>query len=244
MHTQNLRARRRQTRKFRNIFRRATKDLDPDAYRNVPNAEGSSESYTEGNPEPDESEAILSDPSYESFADAEAARQDRRNNRKNWKQNARQDNFRGNYQQNRQQNRQQQNRQQNQQRQNRNIPQQNRQQQNRQQNQQQQRQQQNKPKKNIWKQAENDAEAMNPGNLPEWDTLKTEAGICQWIERLFEGKTAEPAAEESPENFGRRRSRNAYAVRNRVRIRNAYAVRSRKDYLSRSRSRISKRVWY
>ena len=178
-------------------FSTSDEDLDPDAYRNVPDAEGSSESYTEGNPEPDESEAILSDPSYESFADAEAARQDRRNNRKNWKQNARQDNFRGNYQQNRQQNRQQQNRQQNQQRQNRNIPQQNRQQQNRQQNQQQQRQQQNKPKKNIWKQAENDAEAMNPGNLPEWDTLKTEAGICQWIERLFEGKTAEPAAEES-----------------------------------------------
>lgn len=178
-------------------FSTSDEDLDPDAYRNVPDAEGSSESYTEGNPEPDESEAILSDPSYESFADAEAARQDRRNNRKNWKQNARQDNFRGNYQQNRQQNRQQQNRQQNQQRQNRNIPQQNRQQQNRQQNQQQQRQQQSKPKKNIWKQAENDAEAMNPGNLPEWDTLKTEAGICQWIERLFEGKTAEPAAEES-----------------------------------------------
>ncbi len=179
-------------------FSTSDEDLDPDAYRNVPDAEGSSESYTEGNPEPDESEAILSDPSYESFADAEAARQDRRNNRKNWKQNARPDNFRGNYQQNRQQNRQQQNRQQNQQRQNRNIPQQNRQQQNRQQNQQQQqRQQQNKPKKNIWKQAENDAEAMNPGNLPEWDTLKTEAGICQWVERLFEGKTAEPAAEES-----------------------------------------------
>ncbi len=179
-------------------FSTSDEDLDPDAYRNVPDTEGSSEPDTEGSSEPDESEAILSDPSYESFADAEAARQDRRNNRKNWKQNARQDNFRGNYQQNRQQNRQQQNRQQNQQRQNRNIPQQNRQQQNRQQNQQQQqRQQQNKPKKNIWKQAENDAEAMNPGNLPEWDTLKTEAGICQWVERLFEGKTAEPAAEES-----------------------------------------------
>lgn len=178
-------------------FSTSDEDLDPDAYRNVPDTEGSSEPDTEGSSEPDESEAILSDPSYESFADAEAARQDRRNNRKNWKQNARPDNFRGNYQQNRQQNRQQQNRQQNQQRQNRNIPQQNRQQQNRQQNQQQQRQQQNKPKKNIWKQAENDAEAMNPGNLPEWDTLKTEAGICQWVERLFEGKTAEPAAEES-----------------------------------------------
>ena len=179
-------------------FSTSDEDLDPDAYRNVPDTEGSSEPDTAGSSEPDESEAILSDPSYESFADAEAARQDRRNNRKNWKQNARPDNFRGNYQQNRQQNRQQQNRQQNQQRQNRNIPQQNRQQQNRQQNQQQQqRQQQNKPKKNIWKQAENDAEAMNPGNLPEWDTLKTEAGICQWVERLFEGKTAEPAAEES-----------------------------------------------
>lgn len=179
-------------------FSTSDEDLDPDAYRNVPDTEGSSEPDTEGSSEPDESEAILSDPSYESFADAEAARQDRRNNRKNWKQNARPDNFRGNYQQNRQQNRQQQNRQQNQQRQNRNIPQQNRQQQNRQQNQQQQqRQQQNKPKKNIWKQAENDAEAMNPGNLPEWDTLKTEAGICQWVERLFEGKTAEPAAEGS-----------------------------------------------
>ena len=158
-------------------FSTSDEDLDPDAYRNVPDTEGSSEPDTAGSSEPDESEAILSDPSYESFADAEAARQDRRNNRKNWKQNARPDNFRGNYQQNRQQNRQQQNRQQNQQ--------------------QQQRQQQNKPKKNIWKQAENDAEAMNPGNLPEWDTLKTEAGICQWVERLFEGKTAEPAAEES-----------------------------------------------
>lgn len=179
-------------------FSTSDEDLDPDAYRNVPDTEGSSEPDTAGSSEPDESEAILSDPSYESFADAEAARQDRRNNRKNWKQNARPDNFRGNYQQNRQQNRQQQNRQQNQQRQNRNIPQQNRQQQNRQQNQQQQQnRQQNKPKKNIWKQAENDAEAMNPGNLPEWDTLKTEAGICQWVERLFEGKTAEPAAEES-----------------------------------------------
>lgn len=184
-------------------FSTSDEDLDPDSYRNRPEPEGEADAAESAREAPFDTLPI-SDPSYESFAEAEAARQDRRNGRRNWKQNSRQDNSRSAGQNPRQQN---QNRQQNrnggqnrqQQNQNRQQQGQQRFQQNGAQNPRQQnqnRQQQQQKKRPAWKQADADSEAMNPGDLPEWEALKSEAGISRWLERLFEGK---PGAGPAPE---------------------------------------------
>lgn len=52
------------------------------------------------------------------------------------------------------------------------------------------RQPQQQKKKPAWKQADADSEAMNPGDLPDWEVLKSEAGISRWLEGIFEGKSA------------------------------------------------------
>ena len=144
-------------------FSTSDEDLDPDSYRNRPEPEGEADAAESAREAPFDALPI-SDPSYESFAEAEAARQDRRNGRRNWKQNSRQDNSRSAGQNPRQQN--------------------------------QNRQQQQQKKRPAWKQADADSEAMNPGDLPEWEALKSEAGISRWLERLFEGK---PGAGPAPE---------------------------------------------
>lgn len=184
-------------------FSTSDEDLDPDSYRTRPEHEDESGADLPAAESPSETpyEPLpLSDPSYESFAEAEAARQDRRNNRRNWKQNGR-DNSRGAGQNRQQQNQNQKFQQNRNGGQNRQQQNQNRQQQNQQRFQQgggqnprqqsQNRQQQQQKKKPAWKQADADSEAMNPGDLPEWEVLKSETEISRWLERMFEGKSAE-----------------------------------------------------
>lgn len=182
-------------------FSTSDEDLDPDSYRNRPEREAEIGGEPAAGPAQETPDEILplSDPSYESFAEAEAARQDRRNNRRNWKQNNR-DNPRGAGQNPRQQNQNQKFQQNRSGGQNRQQPNQNRQQPNQQRFQQgggqnprqqnQNRQPQQQKKKPAWKQADADSEAMNPGDLPDWEVLKSEAGISRWLEGIFEGKSA------------------------------------------------------
>lgn len=182
-------------------FSTSDEDLDPDSYRNRPEREAEIGGKPAAGPAQETPDEILplSDPSYESFAEAEAARQDRRNNRRNWKQNNR-DNPRGAGQNPRQQNQNQKFQQNRSGGQNRQQPNQNRQQPNQQRFQQgggqnprqqnQNRQPQQQKKKPAWKQADADSEAMNPGDLPDWEVLKSEAGISRWLEGVFEGKSA------------------------------------------------------
>lgn len=190
-------------------FSTSDEDLDPDSYRSrpEPEAENGGDFATDSGRDAPRDPLPLSDPSYESFAEAEAARQDRRNNRRNWRQNTR-DNPRGAGQNRQQQNQKfQQNRNGGQNRQQQN---QNRQQQNQQRFQQgggqnlrqqsQNRQQQQQKKKPAWKQADADSEAMNPGDLPDWEVLKSETEISRWLERLFEGKSETGRAAETAES--------------------------------------------
>ena len=182
-------------------FSTSDEDLDPDSYRNRPEREAEIGGKPAAGPAQETPDEILplSDPSYESFAEAEAARQDRRNNRRNWKQNNR-DNPRGAGQNPRQQNQNQKFQQNRSGGQNRQQPNQNRQQPNQQRFQQgggqnprqqnQNRQPQQQKKKPAWKQADADSEAMNPGDLPDWEVLKSEAGISRWLEGVVEGKSA------------------------------------------------------
>lgn len=182
-------------------FSTSDEDLDPDSYRNRPEREAAIGGEPAAGPAQETPDEILplSDPSYESFAEAEAARQDRRNNRRNWKQNNR-DNPRSAGQNPRQQNQNQKFQQNRSGGQNRQQPNQNRQQPNQQRFQQgggqnprqqnQNRQPQQQKKKPAWKQADADSEAMNPGDLPDWEVLKSEAGISRWLEGVFEGKSA------------------------------------------------------
>ena len=199
-------------------FSTSDDDLDPDAYRNnLRDEEPRGENFGEQTQKTasaasafDEEPDPIADPTYESFAEAEAARQDRRNNRKNWKLNGR-DNFRNNRQQqqnnqrqngrdnnnfgnNRQQRNQQQNRQQlNNQRQQNN--QQNRQQQQGGARQQQQQQRNQQQKKQVWKPAETDADAMNPADLTDWSVLKSQEAISNWLAEKFDFPKAEILAE-------------------------------------------------
>lgn len=190
-------------------FSTSDEDLDPDSYRSrpEPEAENGGDFAADSGRDAPRDPLPLSDPSYESFAEAEAARQDRRNNRRNWRQNTR-DNPRGAGQNRQQQNQKfQQNRNGGQNRQQQN---QNRQQQNQQRFQQgggqnlrqqsQNRQQQQQKKKPAWKQADADSEAMNPGDLPDWEVLKSETEISRWLERLFEGKSETGRAAETAES--------------------------------------------
>ena len=190
-------------------FSTSDEDLDPDSYRSrpEPEAENGGDFPVDWGRDAPRDPLPLCIPSYESFAEAEAARQDRRNNRRNWRQNTR-DNPRGAGQNRQQQNQKfQQNRNGGQNRQQQN---QNRQQQNQQRFQQgggqnlrqqsQNRQQQQQKKKPAWKQADADSEAMNPGDLPDWEVLKSETEISRWLERLFEGKSETGRATETAES--------------------------------------------
>ena len=86
-------------------FSTSDEDLDPDSYRSrpEPEAENGGDFAADSGRDAPRDPLPLSDPSYESFAEAEAARQDRRNNRRNWRQNPR-DNPRGAGQNRQQQN--------------------------------------------------------------------------------------------------------------------------------------------
>ena len=179
------------------FFSTSDDDLDPDAYRNNYDDDDDSSSQNDS-PEvqdvslpPDVEDDRPLSPDYDAFADAEAARQDKRMNRKNWKadkfnrQNNRQNNNQR-FQQN--QNRQNQNRQ-NQQNQKQKF-QQNQNRQNQQnQNRQNQQNQKQKNKKQLWKPDLTEVDAMNPADLPECEFLKSTDSITQWVSSIFCGTT-------------------------------------------------------